>query len=268
MEATYEIIFEDVTKTVESSPIETWTLNETLVGLILVLVLYLSLVLKILPTFMKHHQPFQLNRLLSIYNAVQVISSVYIVFLYTKYVFRHGVITTRCPQGEDLKDVITDILPYFIAKHVDLLDTIFFILRKKQNQVTFLHVYHHSAMVGWTWFHYMYHPCDHFVVVGLINSFVHVIMYTYYWLASLGPEYARFIWWKKHLTKVQLIQFVLVISNLYYQQKLSPCPLPAAFHYYCLFCISSFFVLFINFYLQSYSKRRVSKSAKQTVKDD
>ncbi|CAG4936957.1 unnamed protein product [Colias eurytheme] len=256
MDSKLELISEELGKEEKQlESIQTWTFSETLGALSVVLIIYLALVLKILPRFMRNRQAYQLNRLLSIYNALQVVSSMYIVILYAKYILQHGVITTRCPRGDDLKLVIVDILPYFIAKHVDLLDTVFFILRKKQNQVTFLHVYHHSAMVTWTWFHYMYHPCDHFVVVGLINSFVHVIMYTYYGLASLGPEYAKFVWWKKHVTKVQLMQFVLVISNLYYQQKLTPCPIPAAFHYFCLFSIGSFFLLFINFYLRSYGNR-------------
>jgi GNS1/SUR4 family len=36
---------------------------------------------------------------------------------------------------------------YYLVKIVDLLDTVFFILRKKNNQVTFLHIYHHAVMV-------------------------------------------------------------------------------------------------------------------------
>lgn len=66
-------------------------------------------------------------------------------------------------------------------------------------------------MVSWTWLHLMYHPTDHFVVVGLLNSFVHVLMYAYYGISSLGPEYQKFVWWKKHLTKVQLVSFVHTI---------------------------------------------------------
>ncbi|CAH2211283.1 jg22458, partial [Pararge aegeria aegeria] len=148
-------------------------------------------------------------------------------------------------------------------KHIDLLDTVFFVLRKKENQVTFLHVFHHTLMLTWAWFYQLYYPADHFVVVGLINSFVHVLMYAYYGISSLGPEYAKYVWWKKHLTKVQLIQFILVLCNLYYQQKLTPCPIPALFHYYCLSCIISFFVLFMNFYLRSYftvSRKKALKS--------
>lgn len=35
---------------------------------------------------------------------------------------------------------------YYMCKLIELLDTVFFVLRKKQNQVTFLHVYHHTMM--------------------------------------------------------------------------------------------------------------------------
>ncbi|CAG4986889.1 unnamed protein product [Parnassius apollo] len=80
-------------------------------------------------------------------------------------------------------------------------------------------------------------------------------MYAYYGLSSQGPRFAKFIWWKKHLTKIQLIQFVLVVLDLHHQQKLTPCPIPAFFHYFCLFSICSFFVLFMKFYLKSYIKQ-------------
>lgn len=36
---------------------------------------------------------------------------------------------------------------YVYNKYLDLLDTVIFVLRKKQNQITFLHVYHHCAVI-------------------------------------------------------------------------------------------------------------------------
>ncbi|CAH2232424.1 jg19358 [Pararge aegeria aegeria] len=188
------------------STIQTWTFEETFLGLAVVILSYLFLVLRLLPNFMKNRKPFQLKNALLFYNIFQVAFASYAVFLYTRYIVKHGVITTRCPKGEDLKAVISEITPYFIAKHIDLLDTVFFVLRKKENQVTFLHVFHHTLMLTWAWFYQLYYPADHFVVVGLINSFVHVLMYAYYGISSLGPEYAKYVWWKKHLTKVQLSQ--------------------------------------------------------------
>jgi len=41
---------------------------------------------------------------------------------------------------------------------------------------------------------------------GFINSVVHVIMYTYYFLAALGPQFQKYLWWKKYLTTFQMIQ--------------------------------------------------------------
>ena len=41
----------------------------------------------------------------------------------------------------------------YFSKFVEFMDTVFFVLRKKNNQITFLHVYHHSSMalVLWMW---------------------------------------------------------------------------------------------------------------------
>lgn len=35
---------------------------------------------------------------------------------------------------------------YYMCKIIELLDTVFFVLRKKQNQISFLHLYHHTLM--------------------------------------------------------------------------------------------------------------------------
>ena len=40
---------------------------------------------------------------------------------------------------------------YFFSKFIDLLDTIFFIMRKKYNQVSALHVIHHSTLPWLSW---------------------------------------------------------------------------------------------------------------------
>lgn len=40
---------------------------------------------------------------------------------------------------------------YFISKGIEYLDTVFFIMRKKFSQVTFLHVYHHCTMFTLWW---------------------------------------------------------------------------------------------------------------------
>lgn len=53
------------------------------------------------------------------------------------------------------------------------------------------------------------------IFIGLINSLVHVFMYTYYGLAALGPEYRKYLWWKKYITWIQLLQFFAVVLFMF-----------------------------------------------------
>ena len=46
---------------------------------------------------------------------------------------------------------------YYINKYIELLDTVFFVMRKKWNQVSFLHVYHHAIMPIWAYNQVMKH---------------------------------------------------------------------------------------------------------------
>lgn len=34
-------------------------------------------------------------------------------------------------------------------------------------------------------------------------------MYAYYALACAGPEWRKHLWWKRHITEVQMVQFIL-----------------------------------------------------------
>jgi len=48
----------------------------------------------------------------------------------------------------------------------------------------------------------------------MINSFIHVLMYTYYGLSSLGPHMQKYLWWKKYLTRIQLVIILCLYSHM------------------------------------------------------
>lgn len=48
---------------------------------------------------------------------------------------------------------------------------------------------------------------------GLLNTFVHIFMYAYYMLAAMGPEYQKYVWWKQHMTTLQMVQFVGIMIH-------------------------------------------------------
>lgn len=95
---------------------------------------------------------------------------------------------------------------YFLSKITELLDTVFFVLRKNDRQITFLHIYHHCGMMLISWGTAKYIPGGHGTFVGLINCFVHIIMYSYYLLAALGPKVQKYLWWKKYITTMQMVR--------------------------------------------------------------
>jgi hypothetical protein len=52
--------------------------------------------------------------------------------------------------------------------------------------VSFLHVSHHLLMALYMWPSARYLPGGHVSLGGVLNAFVHVIMYAYYLAAALG----------------------------------------------------------------------------------
>jgi len=144
---------------------------------------------------------------------------------------------------------------YYFSKFTEFFDTFFFVLRKKNDQITTLHVIHHSIMPAATWWGVKFAPGGHGTFFGFLNTMVHIIMYTYYLLAAMGPKYQKYIWWKKHLTLIQMIQFGIVFIHsaqaLYFD-----CNFPRVFLWTMFFNSIMFFCLFSNFYIQAYIKRR------------
>lgn len=55
------------------------------------------------------------------------------------------------------------------------------------------------------WFGVKFTPGGHSTFFGLLNTFVHIIMYTYYLLTAMGPQYQKYLWWKKYLTALQMV---------------------------------------------------------------
>lgn len=93
---------------------------------------------------------------------------------------------------------------YYLSKFYELLDTLLQIVQGKKPPHYFLHAYHHSCviMMCWCWMQY----CPTLIFIGVMfNTFVHVVMYYYFYLRSVG---VRVIWWKKYVTIVQIVQFM------------------------------------------------------------
>lgn len=105
------------------------------------------------------------------------------------------------------------VYAYHCIKVLDLLDTVFFVLRKKTGQLSFLHIYHHVAVVWGTCLVVNFYPGGHFIFLGLLNAGVHAIMYGYYFAAIWRPAVKQSRRIKSAVTLVQMGQFAVLILH-------------------------------------------------------
>ena len=222
---------------------------------------YVLLVIWIGPWLMQDRKPFELRRVIIVYNLANIVFNLYF-FCYILVGFDYGrkLFDFRRRYNDDHSPEtyrnITHIWLYLLTKLFDLIETVFFVMRKKQSQVSFLHVYHHSVVPILVWVGLRCAPT--FGPAGmfpLLNTVIHVVMYTYYLLAALGPQYQRYLFWKKYITTIQLAQFVIftvyaVLGLIMNQEGDYPMgPVLMGFAQAPLF-----FVMFYRFYQASYVK--------------
>ena len=77
---------------------------------------------------------------------------------------------------------------------------------------------------------------------GLLNSFIHLVMYTYYGLSALGPAVKPYLWWKRYMTKMQMVQFVIVCIHSI-QLVFMECNYPKSFVYIIGKCQAYIYIL-------------------------
>lgn len=235
-----------------------WFLLRTPEPALLVVVAYLVFVL-VGPRVMSSRPPLNMRSLIVAYNFAMVLLSVYMCaeFFLTTYSLGYsyacqGVDWAYSTDPVSIRMVRVHWL-FFISKILEVADTVFFILRKKNNQVTFLHVYHHATMILNWWLVAKYLPSGQSFFVGMINSWIHSIMYVYYGLAAIGPSMQKYLWWKKHMTTLQLIQFVAIISHTSYNKFMrTDCDYPYLYNSVTFYYTWSMMALFLHFFYTTY----------------
>ncbi|XP_072461668.1 very long chain fatty acid elongase 7 [Notamacropus eugenii] len=248
-----------------------WPLMSSPLPQTLILGLYVYFVTFLGPKLMENRKAFDLKKWMITYNFLIVIFSLYMCYEFfmsgwgVGYSYQCDLVDySRSPIA--LRMAWTCWLYYF-SKFIELLDTIFFVLRKKNSQVTFLHVFHHTIMPWTWWFGVKFAAGGLGTFHAMLNTAVHVVMYTYYGLCALGPSYQKYLWWKKYLTTLQLVQFVLVTVHIGHSFLLKDCKYQYPIFQYIIMsygCI--FLLLFSHFWYRAYTKgQRLPKTVKNGV---
>lgn len=189
-------------------------LSGGLVNLLAIVATYLIAVLYLGPKFMQNRKPLEIKTHIRSYNFTMILVNIYLMRRLLPLIdngqsfFNCKAVEVNLAQPGEMA-TLAELFLY--SRLADFLDTIWFVLRKKQSHISFLHVFHHSYVPLVSYLGSRWVPISpSAVALPFINAGVHVVMYTYYLLATY-PALRQHLWWKRYLTGLQMAQFVSIL---------------------------------------------------------
>jgi len=225
--------------------------------------------LLVIPRLMKDREPYKLTAVVAAHNLLLCLWSLVMFLAIAYYIagwaWSGGLYRIVCDPGNLLGKGPHMFWYYifYLSKFYEFLDTLSLLLRKKKP--IFLHTYHHVITLWLVWTTLTYSFSVQWSDITA-NAFVHIIMYYYYYLMEKGVQ----VWWKKYITKIQIIQFVVDMSlhfMWYYYSQIEghTCAGDLYIYHFGNFVIMSFLLLFIKFYYDSYKRRGTLQHAKKAA---
>ncbi|XP_050550876.1 elongation of very long chain fatty acids protein [Spodoptera frugiperda] len=254
--------------------VKDWALMTSPKPLAAIIATYLITIKLILPAYMKNRRPYELRSIIKWYNVVQIVSNAVVTWgimtsgWTTTYHF--GCMLPDYSMNPEALRMLRFLWWTIMLKLLELFETAFFILRKKDRQASFLHVYHHvsTLIIVWSALKYVGGGITSFS--PMINNAVHVIMYSYYLLSAEGSPKMKaiLIKYKKWLTIMQMIQFTFML--VYSAQVFLPsCPAPLGITILYFPNVIFVYYMFYDFFRQNYLKEQKALShSKNGVKKD
>jgi hypothetical protein len=167
--------------------------------------------------------------------------------------FGNGMAKGTEPHAQGLANIVWI---FYLSKSYEFVDTLIMIYTEKWKQVSFLHVYHHSTIFAIWWIIAKYAPGGDAYFSVILNSFVHVVMYAYYFFTSINLNFIRVV--KPYITALQMTQFVCMLIQSVYDY-LTPYDYPQSLVVLLGIYMVTLLILFGNFFLQSYCKKPKKK---------
>ncbi|KAG6442472.1 hypothetical protein O3G_MSEX002384 [Manduca sexta] len=224
-----------------------------------ILITYLLFTFKVGPYIMEKRQPFQIKTFIVIYNVFKIINSVILGSRFLSYVIDNGLFPRTCKYNNNTVYTIAVLYwKYMAASILDLFDTVFLVICKKYSLVTFHQAFYNVLLLITAWSCLKYDPTDQWMCTNMMSCFIHTVIYVYNALTTMEPTYAKYLWWKKYLMIVLMIQFVLVATQVVIQASTSQCQIHAGTYWVGLLNLSLYICLLIDFHHKTYGAGEVN----------
>ncbi|XP_003746852.1 elongation of very long chain fatty acids protein 1-like [Galendromus occidentalis] len=247
-----------------------WPMMGSPVFVASILVAYLYFCISLGPRFMEKRQAFNIRPIVVCYNVIMVGLSLFFCILTLKLTYigqEIGPYDVFC-QATSPTDTVLMWWGWFymLTKIGELLDTVFFVLLKKNNHISFLHLLHHSLALATVWMDINSGITGQVAMFPILNTAVHVVMYGYYGLSALPPSIRPNLWWKKYVTQFQIAQFfALMVHGLI--PIVHDCGFPKTMASLMFLEALLFTCLFSDFYYKNYIRGQDQRYQSKPVKD-
>lgn len=207
--------------------------------------------------YMRTRKPYDLRTPLTLWNCFlavfSILASIRGIPVLTHLILTKGFHYSYCNSSTILEDSGIQFWAFLftLSKVLELGDTAFIILRKKK--LYFLHYYHHVITMIYVFYGFsgMYGVFRWF---GLMNCFVHSVMYTYYALRSMRVRVPRIL--SMLITTLQIVQLIVgcYISIQAFEAKMTGkyCEVSLNTTFFGVAVYTSFLALFINYFVATY----------------
>jgi len=210
-------------------------------------------------SIMQNRQRFELKTFSLLHNAVLILLSLYMCVetLRQAMILEYSIFGNGAEPVPKAMPLARVLWVFYFSKILEFVDTWIMILNKNDRQISFLHVYHHSTIFIIWWAVIFYAPGGETYFSAAQNSGVHVLMYTYYFLTTLGVS----VPYKRYITQIQMLQFALnLVQSLYCITHDTPY-YPKFLGYLLFFYMLTLLALFYNFYRKNLAASKKVKSS-------
>jgi len=191
---------------------------------------------------------------------------------YIKFLLQEGFFTGICDVRRALYEPNTMGIwahMFVASKFAELIDTLLLILKHPERDVPFLHWYHHTTVLLFTWYADLYQYTG--AIFMIVNAIIHTFMYYYYFRKETGHNPS----WALPLTLGQISQmFIGIFVNgswiymRWFEKRPCPCNEPEIITAACLVMYASYAYLFLKFFYYRYVKTKPASSAPRTAKKE